>query len=179
MVAAAGTEAASLTLAMRTGDDPGAVFDVLLARGQIRRHPDAAALQDAIAAAASFSDGDDRRVAVVVDTREQAAELNAALRERLVAAGRVDDIRVVVTAAGERLGAGNRITTRRNDRDLADFLLPGAIRGRSGEPPVDAKAPVKDGMEGVETRGIEPLTPALQNRPRGGLAEWALTENPS
>ena len=30
---------------------------------------------------------------------------------------------------------------------------------------------------GVETRGIEPLTPALQNRPRGGLAEWALTEN--
>ena len=113
MVAAAGTEAASLTLAMRTGDDPGAVFDVLLARGQIRRHPDAAALQDAIAAAASFSDGDDRRVAVVVDTREQAAELNAALRERLVAPGRVDDIRVVVTAAGERLGAGNRITTRR------------------------------------------------------------------
>jgi hypothetical protein len=32
---------------------------------------------------------------------------------------------------------------------------------------------------GVETRGIEPLTPALQNRPRGGLAQWAVTENPS
>ena len=29
----------------------------------------------------------------------------------------------------------------------------------------------------VETRGIEPLTPALQNRPRGGLAQWAVNEN--
>ncbi len=42
---------AELTLAMRTGDDPGAVFDALLARGQIQLHPDQAALLAVIAAA--------------------------------------------------------------------------------------------------------------------------------
>ena len=110
---------AELTLAMRAGDDPGAVFDALLARGQIRLHPDEAALREALAAIAAAAYG---RVgaasAVVVDTREQAAELNAAIRDRLVAAGRVDDGRVVVTAAGQRIGAGDRIATRRNDPDL-------------------------------------------------------------
>ena len=85
------TEYADLTLAMRAGDDPGAVFDALLARGQIRLHPDPDALRHALAeiAAAAYADGEP--VAVVADTREQVAELNAAIRDRLVAAGRVDD----------------------------------------------------------------------------------------
>ncbi|RBY92879.1 MobF family relaxase [Blastococcus sp. TF02A-30] len=109
---------AELTLAMRTGDDPGAVFDALLARGQIRLTPDAAARQDTLAATAAASYADGRRVAVVVDTRDQAAELNTAIRERLAAAGRVDDRTVAVTGAGERIGAGDRIATRRNDRHL-------------------------------------------------------------
>ncbi|SDY90794.1 AAA domain-containing protein [Modestobacter sp. DSM 44400] len=109
---------ADLTLAMRAGDDPGKVFDALLARGQVRLHPDPDALRETLAevAAASFADG--RQVAVVVDTHEQAAELNAAIRDRLVTAGRVDDRHVVVTRAGERIAAGDRIATRRNDRDL-------------------------------------------------------------
>ncbi len=85
------TEYADLTLAMRAGDDPGAVFDALLARGQIRLHPDAAALREALAAAAAEHHRRGEHVAVVVDTREQAAELNAAIRDRLVADGRVDD----------------------------------------------------------------------------------------
>jgi hypothetical protein len=57
-------------------------------------------------------------VAVVVDTREQATDLNAAIRQRLVADGRVDDRAVVTTRVGQRIGAGDRIATRRNDRDL-------------------------------------------------------------
>mgnify|MGYP000622033623 CR=1 FL=1 len=109
---------AELTLAMRTGDDPGAVFDALLARGQIQLHPDAAALQDAIAAAAAEHHRRGDTVAVVVDTHEQAAELNNAIRERLAVAGRVDNRTVAVTGAGERIGAGDRIATRRNDRHL-------------------------------------------------------------
>ncbi|CCG05649.1 Conjugative TrwC relaxase (fragment) [Blastococcus saxobsidens DD2] len=109
---------AELTLAMRTGEDPGAVFDALLARGQIQLFPDAAALQDTIAATAASSYADGRRVAVVVDTRDQAAELNTAIRDRLIVAGRVDDRTVAVTGAGERIGAGDRIATRRNDRHL-------------------------------------------------------------
>jgi len=46
---------ADLTLAMRTGDDAGAVFDALVARGQIRLHPDASALQEAVATIATAS----------------------------------------------------------------------------------------------------------------------------
>jgi hypothetical protein len=111
-------EYAELSLAMRTGEDPGAVFNALMARGHIRLHADSAALQAALAAMTAAHHRDSERVAVVVDTREQAAELGAAIRDRLVADGRVDDAQVAVTDAGQRIGAGDRIATRRNDRDL-------------------------------------------------------------
>jgi exodeoxyribonuclease V alpha subunit len=110
-------EYAELTLAMRRGDNPGAVFDALHARGRIRLHPDPAALQDALAAIGA-DHGRAGDVAVVVDTREHVRELNAAIRGRLVADGRVDDSGVVTTQAGQRIGTGDRIATRRNDRDL-------------------------------------------------------------
>jgi exodeoxyribonuclease V alpha subunit len=109
---------ADLTLAMRSGENPGKVFDVLLARQQVRLHADAQALREALAADAADGYTAGERVAVVVATREQAAALNAAIRDRLVFDGRVDDRRVVVTGAGERIGVGDRIATRRNDRDL-------------------------------------------------------------
>ncbi|MGY1914192.1 MobF family relaxase [Blastococcus sp. HT6-30] len=112
------TDYAELTLAMRAGENPGMVFDALFARGQIRLHPDAQALREALAAGAAISNAVDEPVALVVDTREQAAALNAVIRDRLVTEGRVDDRRVVVTGAGERIGIGDRIATRRNDRDL-------------------------------------------------------------
>jgi exodeoxyribonuclease V alpha subunit len=113
------TAYADLTLAMRSGADPGAVFDALAARGQIRLHPSAAALQEMLAALAAGHYRRGERVAIVVDTGEQADELNAAAREQLVAAGRVDDTQVVTTRAGQRIAAGDRIATRRNDRALA------------------------------------------------------------
>src|SRR3954470_22072469 len=47
------TDYADLTLAMRAGANPGAVFDALLARGQIRLHPDTEALREALAACAA------------------------------------------------------------------------------------------------------------------------------
>ncbi len=110
-------EYAALTLAMRRGDNPGAVFDALHAGGRIRLHPDPGALQDALAATVADA-GRVADIAVVADTREQVGELNAAIRSRLVADGRVDDTTVVITRAGQRIGAGDRITTRRNDRGL-------------------------------------------------------------
>src|SRR5829696_7214967 len=110
-------EYAELTLAMRRGDTPGVVFDALLAVGRIHLHRDQAALQDALSATASH-DPLAADVAVVADTREQVNELNAATRNRLVTDGQVDDVRVVTTRAGQRIGAGDRIATRRNDRDL-------------------------------------------------------------
>src|SRR3954452_21139704 len=102
------SEYADLTLAMRRGEDPGGVFDALTARDQIRLHPDAASLQDTIAAVAAVSHGQGVPVAVVVDTREQATELNAAIRERLVADGHVDDTRTATTRAGQRIRGGGR-----------------------------------------------------------------------
>ena len=47
---------------------------------------------------------------------------------------------------------------------VADFLRTEAIRGRSGEASTGTKRQARPGVEGVETRGIEPLTPALQRR---------------
>ncbi|WP_448643002.1 MobF family relaxase [Geodermatophilus sp. URMC 63] len=116
--ATADSEYAGLTLTMRTGEDPGMVFDALVGCDQIRLHPDAGALQQALADLAAAHHRDGVRVAVVVDTREQAAELSAAIRARLVAEGRVDDRAAVTTRAGQRISAGDRIATRRNDRAL-------------------------------------------------------------
>jgi len=104
---------AKLSLAMRSGQNPEAVFDRLVQRGQIVLHADetsrTAALSDDAAATGAL---------VVADTREQVADLNQAIRERLVAAGQVDDSRVLVTDSGERIGVGDRVATRRNDYDL-------------------------------------------------------------
>ena len=55
---------------------------------------------------------------IVADTREQVADLNAAIRELRVVTGHVDDRRALTTQAGERIGVGDRVATRRNDYDL-------------------------------------------------------------
>ncbi len=117
-VTVADTDYADLSLAMRTGENPGDVFDALLARGQIQLHPSAGDLQDMLAdtAAAQFAAGED--LTVVADTREQVNELNAAIRERLAATGHVDDSGATTTSAGQRIGVGDRVATRRNDPTL-------------------------------------------------------------
>ncbi|SEO75457.1 AAA domain-containing protein [Trujillonella endophytica] len=109
-------EYAQLTLAMRRGHDSGAVFDALLARNQIRLHLDFKALCGALAEVAA--DGPTAEVALVADTLEQVDALSATVQARLVTAGRVDDADVVTTRSGQRIGAGDRIATRRNDRGL-------------------------------------------------------------
>ncbi|SHN80066.1 hypothetical protein SAMN05660350_02852 [Geodermatophilus obscurus] len=58
-------------------------------------------------------------MALVVDTGEESDELDAATREQSVVADRVDDTQVATTRAGQRITAGDRIATRRNDRALA------------------------------------------------------------
>ncbi|MGY5882359.1 MobF family relaxase [Modestobacter lacusdianchii] len=165
---------AALTLAMRTGEDPGAVFDALLARGQIQLHPDAAALQDTIAAAAAASYAAGRRVAVVVDTRDQAAELNNAIRERLAAAGRVDDRTVVITGAGERIGAGDRIATRRNDRHLdvanRDVWVVTAVGRRGGLLVTPAVTPTGTDP-GDGSGGVTPAGPRIRVLPADYVTE--------
>jgi exodeoxyribonuclease V alpha subunit len=118
---------AQLSLSMRTGapQSPGVVFDALAARGEVRIYPTEAARTQALAtiaaaATATRATGWKRRgggVLLVADTREQVAELNGHIRERLVAGGHVDDTGVVTSWAGERIGVGDQVATRRNDRD--------------------------------------------------------------
>ena len=111
---------AELSLAMRTGVRAREVFDALVAAYQVRLYPTEAERTQAIAdlAAASTLRGE-TGVLVMADTRDQVAGLNGAIRDQLVTAGRLHETQGVVTAAGERLGVGDRVMTRRNDRDLA------------------------------------------------------------
>jgi len=109
-----------LSLAMRTSRHPGAVFDTLLSRGQIRLHPSEGERTRALAqiGAQSWAEASGEPVLVIADTREQVAALNGTIRDQLVATGRIDDTRAVTTAAGERIGVGDRVATRRNQPAL-------------------------------------------------------------
>nr|WP_211350976.1 MobF family relaxase [Nocardioides plantarum] len=114
---------AHLTLEMRTGQNAAEVFEALLARGDIQIHPSDI---ERVQALTNFADvtgishdgAEHQRTLVVADTREQVAALNAAIRDRRQTDQRHDDGQALTTAAGERIGVGDTITTRRNDRSL-------------------------------------------------------------
>jgi exodeoxyribonuclease V alpha subunit len=117
-VSVADQEYAQLSLAMRCGVDAGEVFDALLAREQLRVHSGDIERLTWLAKAGIQAMVAGSPAAVVADTREQVADLNAAIRERLVAAGRVDDERATTTNAGQRIGVGDRVATRRNNAQV-------------------------------------------------------------
>ena len=111
----------------RAGERGGEVWDALWRRGQIRIYPSDAERAHALAqlAADATRTGNQQPsgVLMMADTREQTTALNGAIRDRLLAAGHLDDTHTddshaVVTKTGERLGVGDRVATRRNDRDL-------------------------------------------------------------
>lgn len=105
---------ADLTVTMRTGTDPGAVFDALHARGDVLVHPSDVERTSALAELGSTGDE-----LVVADTREHVARLNAAIRERRATESRPGERRAaVLTARGEEIGIGDRVATRRNDPAL-------------------------------------------------------------
>lgn len=105
----ADSEYAALSLRMRTGDDAGRVFDALHRRGHIAIH--ASDVERTAALAAAGASGD----LVIADSREQVADLNAAIRHQR----HHENTRVeITTASGDRIGIGDRVATRRNDPDL-------------------------------------------------------------
>ncbi len=110
---------AQLSLAMRAGDDPGRVFDALLDRGQIRIHGSDDVRDEFLGRQAADANHEGGRRVLIADTRDRVAALNGVIRDRLVAAGHVDDVDALATDAGQRIGTGDRIATRRNDVDLA------------------------------------------------------------
>ena len=107
---------AALTLDMRTGNHPEHVFDQLLARGQIVIHP--TDVERLAVLAETDLDQEHGRGLVIADTREQVADLNAAIRDHRLVSGESAGAGAVTTAAGDIVGQGDLVTTRRNDRDL-------------------------------------------------------------
>jgi exodeoxyribonuclease V alpha subunit len=118
LTSVADAEYAQLSLAMRTAAEPEEVFNTLLARGQIRVHLNEEQRSHALAAAALDAVASGEFAVLLAHTREQVAELNDAIRDQLVATGRVDDDRSTITSSGHRIGTGDRVATRRNHRDL-------------------------------------------------------------
>ena len=129
---------AQLSLLMRTGHHPGQVFDALLARGQIVLHATEVERLHALTNGNNShgthnEDGVAERGLILADTRDQVSALNAAIRDqRLRLRLRTDQTPtnpartiatgigpVMTTARGEQIGVGDRVATRRNDRDLA------------------------------------------------------------
>lgn len=111
---------ADLSLLMRTGERSGEVFDALLERGQVVVH--ATEVERMAALAGIGADGDQL---VIADTRDQVGALNAAIRDRRHGGGEQPGVQSgdragePITRRGERIGLGDRVATRRNDRDLA------------------------------------------------------------
>lgn len=111
---------ADLSLMMRTGDHPANVFDALLERGLITIH--ATDVERTAALAGIGAAGDDL---IIADTREQVGALNAAIRDHRHRTGEQhpgeqngEQPGEPVTHRGERIGLGDRVATRRNDKDL-------------------------------------------------------------
>ncbi len=103
---------ADLSLLMRTGERSGEVFDALLERGEVVVH--ASEVERTAVLAAIGADGDQL---VITDTRDQVGALNATIRDRRHSVG--EQSGGLTTRCGERIGLGDRVATRRNDRDLA------------------------------------------------------------
>jgi exodeoxyribonuclease V alpha subunit len=102
---------ATLSLRMRNSDDPGSVFDTLHRRGQIAIH--ASEVERAAVLAEAGAAGE----LVIADTRDQVADLNAAIRDQRCGSNPTEGS-TITTDRGEVLGPGDRVATRRNDPDL-------------------------------------------------------------
>ncbi|MER6973681.1 AAA family ATPase [Nocardioides sp. NPDC000445] len=98
---------AELSLRMRRGDAPGAVFDELARRGEIQVHGSEVERLAVLAGEA------ERGEAVVADTREQVGKINGLVHDLRRITGEVSDD--VMTAKGERIGVGDVVATRQND----------------------------------------------------------------
>ena len=96
----------AVSLQMRRGESPGEVFETLVDRGEVVVH--ASEVERLATLAAKASRGD----LVVADAREQVGRINGLAHQVRVSTGEAAD--GIVTGAGERIGVGDRIATRRN-----------------------------------------------------------------
>jgi hypothetical protein len=109
---------ADLTLRLRAGDNPAYLFDRLYELGHVRLHRSADDAHEDIAAATTASVQSTGTVAATVATNDEARSLNDRIRTQRVARGEVDDMATVSGKDELPIGAGDVITTRKNDSIL-------------------------------------------------------------
>jgi hypothetical protein len=103
---------AALTLEMRHGRNPAALFDRLDDLGLIALHDTDEDVQEAIAKTTSNAD------AITAATNDEARMLNERIRAARVQHGEVDDARAVFGSDGLPIGVGDVIQTRRNESTI-------------------------------------------------------------
>ncbi|WP_449281851.1 MobF family relaxase [Leucobacter sp.] len=103
---------AALTLELRRGRNPAAVFDQLNALGLIKLHESDDDMQEAIAKTACMED------AITAATNDEARTLNERIRAERINRNEVDDERTVFGSDTLPIGAGDVIQTRRNESTL-------------------------------------------------------------
>lgn len=120
-VAVRDAEYADLSLRIRsaTVDQAPHIFDELAAGGHVQIHQDEAAALAAVATRIVDHRLAGRTHAVSVATNEAAAAINEVVREQLVERGLVDDTATTIGSDGLRLGAGDRVMTRKNAHELS------------------------------------------------------------
>jgi len=112
------TQYADLTLRIRSGIDPEAVFDDLNAGGHIKVWDSEADALGHLAVQTTHRRLHGVSQAVAVDTNDTAAAVNEVVRDQLVTAGAVDDATVTHGSDGLRIGKGDHVMTRHNNPDL-------------------------------------------------------------
>ncbi|QBE50362.1 TrwC relaxase [Leucobacter triazinivorans] len=103
---------AEVTLQMRDGRNPGAVFDQLAKLGLVHLHAGSDELRAHIAKARQ--DGE----AVTVTSNDEARAVNSSIRDERIARGEVNEQRTAYGSDGLPIGAGDLIQTRKNRTDL-------------------------------------------------------------
>ena len=103
---------AALTLDLRHGRNPAAIFDQLNVHGLVKLHKSDDDAQATIAKTACPKD------AIAVATNDEARTLNERIRSERIERGEVDDSRTVFGSDSLPIGAGDVIQTRRNESAL-------------------------------------------------------------
>jgi len=108
---------ADLSLRIRDGADPAAVFDELHKSGHIVMHKSEAEVVDMLATEIVERHLAGVSQSVGTATNEAVEAINEEVRSRLVAAGAVDDDVTAHGSDGLRMGRGDKVMTRENNTD--------------------------------------------------------------
>ncbi|MGO1539884.1 MAG: MobF family relaxase [Leucobacter sp.] len=103
---------ADLTLQLRDGSHPAAVFDRLQEMGLVHLYESEDAVHEHIALSSAPGD------AITVATNEEAQELNSRIQALRLEQGELNHARTVTGSDGLDIGAGDVIQTRKNDSEI-------------------------------------------------------------